>query len=210
MNFANMNISCQSSSTINLVEHVQKQRRNKFILIISIVIAIICFISTLIMIIIYVATRRQGDTHPIIIISNTSLYSCINQSVEYITPQKPFFGYSQYRIDASSFSPETLITLKITIYPPNIGCTWSFDVYPMDGRIIPISEHIAGSVFSHYDLKQDSTVEFRNIGILKDWGAETGKFIVAIDGAWYGTAGVGCKGYGLMTVCFSSPGKLTR
>ncbi|CAF1433671.1 unnamed protein product [Adineta steineri] len=209
MNFANMNISCQSSSTINLVEQIQEQRRNKCILIISIVIAIICFISTLIMIIIYVVTRRQGDTHSIII-SNTSLYPCINQSVEYITPQKPFFNYSQYRIDASSFSPETLITLKITIYPPNIGCTWSFDVYPMDGRIIPISDNITGSVFSHYDQEQDSTVEFRNIGILKDWGAGTGKFIVAIEGAWYGTAGVGCKGYGIMTVCFSSQKKLTR
>ncbi|UJR13137.1 hypothetical protein I4U23_000161 [Adineta vaga] len=208
MNSTNIGIGCQSSSTINIDGQRQEQRRNKLILRTSLVVAIGFLLSTLITVIIYVSTRKQQETF----ISSSSinipvsvLNPCINQSVVYVKAEELLQNFTLYTIDATLIIPEAIISLNITINPPNVGCTWSLDIFPMDGRIIPTSGRTKNSAFGRYDLDQDSTVQYRNAGSLKDWSAGTGKFIVGITGAWYGTASIGCKGNGTMTLCFSHP-----
>jgi hypothetical protein len=90
------------------------------------------------------------------------------------------------------------------VFGPNLGCTWSLDVFPMDARTIPMSGLPTGlSVFGLYDQVQDSAVHCPNVSTVEYWGGGTEKFAVGITGAWYGGAGVGCTGVGEMIICFS-------
>ena len=216
MNFSNLGISYQSLTSGHIDEQIRVQRRNKVVLLAGIIIISGLLVSMLVIAVFYIATRKQQtsvfvSSSTAKTPSDTSTYNvisilanvCVQQSVEYIASGKPLQNFTRYPIDASLLIPEAVIYLNITMYPPNVGCTWSLDIFPMDGRVLPTSGEKTNSVFGRYDLDQDSTVEYRNAGKLKDWGAGTGKFIVGFTGAWYGTAGIGCKGNGTMTLCFS-------
>jgi hypothetical protein len=113
-------------------------------------------------------------------------------------------NYTLYVFDATLLTPNTSISFDIMIFGPDMGCTWSLDVFPMDGRTIPISGRPTGlTVFGLYDEFQGTTIYRPNMSTVEKWVAGTGKFVVGISGAWYGSAGVGCRGAGNLVLCFS-------
>ncbi|CAF1205403.1 unnamed protein product [Adineta ricciae] len=136
-----MSISCAAPSWTDSVEQRQKQCRNKFIMIISVAVAVVSLILALTIIILYATPRNQQVSTPSPPYTHStgsrgiSLNSCINQSIEYIAPPN-----------------------RCKIYPPNEGCTWSFDVYPMDCRIIPTSDHTTVSKLERENSLWLSTV----------------------------------------------------
>jgi hypothetical protein len=117
----------------------------------------------------------------------------------------PIQNYSFYSFDAGLLISNALISLDITIYPPDIGCTWSLDVYPINDTDIPLTGRPIDSRFGLYDQIQGVNIQQSNVSTLDYWSDGTGKFLVGITGAWYGTADIGCQGYGLINICFSHP-----
>jgi len=128
----------------------------------------------------------------------------IVQNVEYRAAGQPLQNYKLYVIDATILAPNTSISLDISIFGPNLGCDWSLDVFPMDGRTIPMTGSPTGpSVFGLYDQLQGATVYRSYVSTVNDWSAGTGKFAIGITGAWFGRAGIGCRGAGKLFLYFS-------
>lgn len=115
----------------------------------------------------------------------------------------PIQNYSLYSIDASLLILSALVSINVTMHPSNIDCTWSLDIFPMDGRPIPFSGRPTNSVFGFYDQNQSPSIEELNVSSLDYWTNGTGKFLVGITGAWYGSGNIGCQGYGKLKLCFS-------
>lgn len=117
----------------------------------------------------------------------------------------PIQNYSLYSIDASLLMSNTLIYIKVALYPSVIDCTWSLNIFPMDDTLIPTSGRPSNSLFGYYDQSQNIILEKSNVSTLAFLGGGTGKFIIGITGAWYGSGDVGCQGYGKIKICFSHP-----
>ncbi len=113
-------------------------------------------------------------------------------------------NYSLYPIDASLIVLTAIISLKVSIYPSNTDCSWSLDIFPMDGRSIPSTGRPTNSVFGLDDRAQNVTIEELNFTTLDYWSNGTGKFIIGITGAWYGYGDTGCQANGIINLCFSS------
>jgi hypothetical protein len=117
----------------------------------------------------------------------------------------PIQNYSLYPIDASVIVLTSTISLNVSIYPSNDDCSWSLDVYPMDGRSIPSSGRPTDSVFGLYDQNQNVIVEESNIGNLDYLSNGTGKSTIGVTGSWYGYGDIGCQANGIINICFYSP-----
>jgi hypothetical protein len=115
----------------------------------------------------------------------------------------PIQNYSLYPLDVSLLIPTAIISLNVTIYPSNVDCSWSLDVFPMDGRSIPLSGRPDTSVFGLYDQDQNVTATESAISTLDYWSNGTGKFTIGITGSWYGYGDVGCQANGIITICFN-------
>jgi len=114
----------------------------------------------------------------------------------------PIQNYSLYPIDASLIVLTAIISLNVSIYPSNIDCSWSLDIFPMDGRSIPLTGRPTNSVFGLYDQNQNLTAEVLNISTLNYLSNGTGKFLIAITGAWYGYGDILCLANGIINICF--------
>ncbi|CAF1420646.1 unnamed protein product, partial [Didymodactylos carnosus] len=79
---------------------------------------------------------------------------------------------------------------------PDLGCTWSLDVFPLDGRAIPwIGRPTGITVFGLYDQAQGSTVHWPKVNTVEQWGSGTGKFVVGITGSWLGSTDMDCRAF---------------